>query len=150
VTSPTPPDDGQDPPSPAPPFTTEVRDSSIVEQWDVPSRTYRRYWCGVLVEERPFTDAENASADQQIADETRRATQAALLERARNDLATNQAYLDLVAAGTATTDDAVAQVATLSRQALGFIRLTVGADLLDQLDQDPVTDPTAPTDSTGG
>jgi hypothetical protein len=119
----------------APPFTTERRDASIVEQWDVPSRTYRRYDCGALVEERPFTDAENASADQAIADAERRATQAALLERARQDLATNQAYLDAVAAGTVTTDDAVAQVAVLTRQALGFIRLTVGGPLLDDLDQ---------------
>lgn len=117
------------------PFTTEARDGSITEQWDVPSRTYRRYDCGVLVLERPFTDAENTSADQALADEARRATQAALLERAREDLAANQAYLDAVAAGTATTDDAIAQVAALTRQALGFVRLTVGGDLLDQLDQ---------------
>jgi hypothetical protein len=115
-----------------PPFTTEVRDSSIVERWDVPSRTYRRYDCCVLVEERPFTDAENASADQTIADEARRATQCALLEQARTDLANNQAYLDKVTAGTATGDDTTDQIAALTRQAQGFIRLTVGADLLDQ------------------
>ncbi|MFJ2719360.1 hypothetical protein [Streptomyces sp. NPDC087437] len=121
----------------APPFTTEVRDASIVEQWDVPTRTYRRYNCGVLAEERPFTEAENASADRQIADTTRRATQAALLERARADLAVNQAYLDKDAAGAAVLEDAVAQVAELTRQAVGFIRLTVGADLLDQHDLEP-------------
>jgi len=132
--------DGQDPA----PFTTEVRDSSIVQQWDVPSRTYRRYECGQLVEERPFTDAENTTADQQIADEARRATQAELMEQARADLATDQAYLDLVAAGTATTDDAVAQVATLTRQAFGFIRLTVGADLLDQVNDPPAPPPSDP------
>ncbi|MFI0576129.1 hypothetical protein [Streptomyces tendae] len=127
-----PPPDSQDPA--VPPFTTEVRDSSTLQQWDVPSRTYRRYECGALVEERPFTTEENASADRQIADTVRRATQAALLKQARTDLATNQAYLDLTATGTATTDDAVAQVAELTRQAQGFIRLTVGADLLDQTD----------------
>ncbi|MFF9310071.1 hypothetical protein ACF1BS_04085 [Streptomyces sp. NPDC014748] len=130
-------DDGLPPTDPPPPYTTEVRDALVVEQWDVPTRTYRRYQCGVLVEERPFTDAENATTDQQIADAARRTTQAALLEQARADLATNQAYLDAVAAGTATTDDAIAQVATLSRQALGFIRLTVGADLLDNAPPDP-------------
>ncbi|MCI3277536.1 hypothetical protein [Streptomyces cylindrosporus] len=117
-----------------PPFTSEARDASVVEQWDVPSRTYRRYEAGALVVERPFTDAENACADQALADAARRATQAALIERARADLAANQAYLDAVAAGTATTEDAVAQVAALTRQALGFIRLTVGSDLLDQVD----------------
>jgi hypothetical protein len=117
---------------PAPPYTTQVQDGSVVEQWDVPSRTYRRYECSVLVEERPFTDPENVSADQALAEEARRATLCALLEQARTDLAANQAYLDSVAAGTATTGDAVTQVAALTRQAQGFIRLTVGADLLDQ------------------
>jgi hypothetical protein len=114
-----------------PPCQIELRDASVVEQWDVVTRIYRRYDGGVLVEERPFTDAENASADEQIADAARRVTQGALLEQARTDLATNQAYLDKVAAGLATTDDAVAQVAALTRQALGFIRLTVGGPLLD-------------------
>jgi len=119
-------------PEEPPPFTTEVRDASVVEQWDVPSRTYRRYDAGQLVMERPFTDAENDSANQQLADVVRRTTQAVLMEQARTDLATNQAYLNAVDAGTATADDAVTQVADLTRQALGFIRLTVGADLLDQ------------------
>ncbi|MFJ1653526.1 hypothetical protein ACIOC2_19475 [Streptomyces sp. NPDC088337] len=132
------PDESTDAP---PPFTTERRDSCTVEQWDVPSRTYRRYDCGVLAEERPFTDAENASADQQIADTARRATQTVLLEQARVDLATNEAYLNAVAAGSATLEDALVQVAELTRQALGFIRLTVGADLLDQRSQ--------PSDSDG-
>jgi hypothetical protein len=118
-----------------PPYTSERRDGSVTEQWDVPSRTYRRYDFGALVVERPFNEAENASADQTIAEAARRATQLALLDRARTDLATNQAFLDAYAAGTATTDDAAAQVAELTRQAQGFIRLTVGADLLQQLTQ---------------
>jgi hypothetical protein len=108
----------------------EQRDTSVVEQWDLTARVYRRYDCGSLVEQRPFTAAENASVDQQIADAARAVAQAALLKRARTDLATNQAYLDAVIAGTATTDEAIAQVAELTRQAIGFIRLTVGADLL--------------------
>ncbi|WP_435214755.1 hypothetical protein [Streptomyces sp. bgisy034] len=100
----------------------------------MPSRTYRRYDCGSLVEERAFTDAENASADQAIAETARRSTAAALLEWARADLVANQACLDAATTGTATTDDAVTQVAELTRQAQGFIRITVGADLLEQLD----------------
>lgn len=108
----------------------EQRDTSVIEQWDVAARVYRRYDCGQLVEERPFTAAENASADQQIADAARAVAQAGLLEQARIDLATNQAYLEAVTAGTATTDQAIAQVAELTRQAIGFIRLTVGDDLL--------------------
>ncbi|MFJ8348999.1 hypothetical protein ACIQ9J_22085 [Streptomyces sp. NPDC094153] len=121
----------------SPPYTSERRDSCTVEQWDVPSRTYRRYDCGVLAEERPFTGAENASADQQIADTARRAAQAALLEQARVDLATNEAYLRAVASGAAGLEDAVSQVAELTRQALGFIRLMVGDDLLDPHSQPP-------------
>jgi hypothetical protein len=108
----------------------EQRDTSVVEQWDVAARIYRRYDCGALVEERPFTAAENASTDRQLADVARAAMQTVLLEQARTDLATNQAYMDAVTAGTATNDQAIAQVAELTRQAIGFIRLTVGNDLL--------------------
>ncbi|MFJ4735295.1 hypothetical protein ACIP6V_23980 [Streptomyces sp. NPDC088770] len=126
--------------SPSPPYTSERRDSCTAEQWDVPSRTYRRYDCGVLAEERPFTDAENASADQQIADTARRATQTVLLEQARVDLAVNEAYLAAVASGAAGLEDAVAQVAELTRQAQGVIRLTVGADLLDRPAPSPLDD----------
>lgn len=113
------------------PYTVETRDASIVERWDVPSRTYRRYDDGELVIERPFTDAENADADATALEESRRAGQAALLEQALVDLGINQAFMDKVTAGTATTEDAVAQVAELTRQALGFIRLTVGGELLE-------------------
>ncbi|MEU7400701.1 hypothetical protein [Streptomyces sp. NPDC044948] len=138
----------------------ERRDATMLEQWDTDTRTYRRYEDGTLCEERPFTQDETASTEQQLADATRSGNTAVLLARARADLATNQAYLDLVAGGTVTADDTVAQVAQLSQQALGFIRLTVGADLLDQLDQHPddppveqppgTTDPTdPPADPTG-
>ncbi|MDX3353885.1 hypothetical protein PV703_11305 [Streptomyces sp. ME01-24h] len=123
------------------PVTVERRDACALEQWVVATRTYRRYDNGTLVVERPFTEAEEAWAAAMATDETRRATQIALLERARSDLAVNQTFLDAVMAGTATTDNAITQVAELTRQALGFIRLTVGADLLDQLDHPPVEDP---------
>lgn len=113
------------------PGTVERRDGSVLEQWDVPARTYRRYDDGQLAVEREFTDAEDAWAVTVATEQQRRATQAALLERACADLAANQAYLDKAAAGTATVEDAVAQVAELTRQALGFIRLTVGGELLD-------------------
>ncbi|MFI5973500.1 hypothetical protein [Streptomyces sp. NPDC051452] len=117
---------------PAPPYTSQAQDGSVIEQWDVPSRTYRRYECGTLVEERPFTDAENASADEALADEARRAAQAALLVQVHTDLADNQTYLDSVAAGTVTTDATAAQVAALTRQVQGYFRLTFGVALADQ------------------
>ncbi|KAB1146838.1 hypothetical protein F7R91_14780 [Streptomyces luteolifulvus] len=120
------------PANPPPPFTTERRDASVTEQWDVPSRTYRRYESGVLVIQRPFTDAENASANQALADGARTVNKATLLLRARTALASNAAYLDKVNAGTATNADHIAQVPALTRQMQGLIRLIVGSDLLDQ------------------
>lgn len=110
----------------------EAGDAISTQQWDTDARVYTRLEHGEIVEQRPFTDAENASVDQVAAEAGRRATQVALLVQARTDLATNQAYLDAAAAGTATTDDAVAQVAALTRQAQGFIRLTVGGAFLDE------------------
>lgn len=113
-------------------LVVEQRDASVVQQWDLTARIYRRYNSGILVEERPFTDAENAQADQAISEEARRANRATLMDRARNALATNQTYLDKVTAGTATNADHIAQVPALTRQMQGVIRLIVGSDLLDQ------------------
>jgi hypothetical protein len=120
------------PENPPPPFTSERSDGSITEQWDAPSQTYRRYENGVLVLQRPFTDAESASAATAAADDVRRTNRAVLLARARTALANNAAYLDKVAAGTATNADHIAQVPALTRQMQGLIRLIVGSDLLDQ------------------
>lgn len=125
-----PPDPPQDAP---PPFTTERRDASVTEQWDVPSRTYRRYDGGVLVLERAFTDAENAWADRLAVEETRQANDILLRDRARAALTTNRAYLDAVAGGTATQADHIAHISALTRQMQGLIRLIVGSDLLDQI-----------------
>lgn len=126
----------------APPYTSQVQDSSVTEQWDVPSRTYRRWENGVLVVERPFTDAENASADQQLADDARRATLADLQARARTAITADAAYLTAVAAGTVTTAQALQQVAALTRQVIGLIRLVVAGDLLDSVAGDDAPDNT--------
>lgn len=104
----------------------------MVQQWDVPSRTYRCYEAGALLVERAFTDAENASAAQAAADDVRRANRAVLLARVRTAVANNQTYLDKVTAGTAVTADHIAQVPSLTRQMQGVIRLLVAGDLLDQ------------------
>ena len=126
------PDPNPPPDDTLPPYTVERVDSSITERWHVPTRIYRRYESGDLVIERPFTDAENATADARAVDNTRIANEAVLLQRARAAIATNQAYLDKVTAGTATNADHIAQVPVLTRQMQGVIRLIVGADLLDQ------------------
>lgn len=119
------------PEDPGLPFTCERRDGSITEQWDAPTRTYRRYECGVLVEERPFTAAEDAWVQARAVEDTRRANRDQLGARVRTALATNAAYLDKVTAGTATNADHIAQVPALTRQMQGVIRLLIGSDLLD-------------------
>ncbi|MBP5875647.1 hypothetical protein PV413_03650 [Streptomyces scabiei] len=115
------------------PFTCERRDGSTAEQWDAPTRTYRRFECGALVEERPFTPAEDAWALTRTVEDTRRANRDQLGARVRTALANNAAYLDKVQAGTATNADHIAQVPALTRQMQGVIRLLVGSDLLDQI-----------------
>ncbi|WP_416976728.1 hypothetical protein [Streptomyces sp. T028] len=112
--------------------TVERRDASVLEQWDLDARVYRRYDSGILVEERPFTDAENTAADSRLAEEARQRNRALLLERARTALANNAAYLDAATAGTATNADHIAQVPALTRQMQALIRLIVASDLLDQ------------------
>ena len=126
------PDPNPPPDDILPPYTVERVDSSITERWHVPTRMYRRYESGVLVIERAFTDAENATADALAVDATRSANRMLLLQRIRAAIANNQAYLDKVTAGTATTADHLAQVPALTRQMQGVIRLLGGADLLDQ------------------
>lgn len=98
----------------------------------MPSHTYRRYENGALVIERPFTDAENASAATAASDDVRRINRAVLLAQVRAALASNRAYLDKVAAGTATNADHIGQVPALTRQMQGVIRLLAAGDLLDQ------------------
>lgn len=120
------------PVDPPPPYTMQIQDGTTVQQWDVPSRTYRLYQDGVLVLTRPFTDAENATADARIADATRDTNQATLLQQARTAIVNNLTYLNKVQAGTAVTADHIAQVPALTRQMQGVIRLLVGSDLLDQ------------------
>lgn len=126
------PDPNPAPDATLPPYTVERVDSSITERWHVPTRMYRRYDSGALADERPFNDAENATADAWTVDNTRSANQALLLQRARAAIVTNQTYLDKVTAGTATNADHIAQVPVLTRQMQGVIRLLVGSDLLDQ------------------
>ncbi|MFJ6729981.1 hypothetical protein ACIQPQ_34290 [Streptomyces sp. NPDC091281] len=116
---------------PPPASIVEQRDASALEQWDLAERVYRRWDCGALVEERPFTAAENGSADQQVSDTARQANRAVLLERARTAFTANAAYLAKVAAGTATNVDHLAQVPALTRQTQALVRLIVGGDFLD-------------------
>ncbi|MEI5520650.1 hypothetical protein WB388_08550 [Streptomyces brasiliscabiei] len=119
------------PAEPSHPFTRERRDTSIVERWDEPSRTYRCYEHGLLTVERPFTAAEEQWAQRLVAEQARNAARSELLSRARAAVAANRTYLDRVAAGTATNADHIAQVPALTRQMQALIRLVVADDLLD-------------------
>lgn len=112
----------------------ECGDAITKEQWDTGARVYRRWEYGLLVVERPFTDAENAAADDRLVDATRQTNRAALLAKARTAFTNNAAYLAKVTAGTATNADHIAQVPALTRQMQGVIRLIVGSDLLDATD----------------
>jgi len=59
-------------------------------------------------------------------------TRAELHVRARQAFTANRTYLDKVNAGTATQAEHIAQVAALTRQMQGILRLLVGRDLLDE------------------
>ncbi|MFI0900554.1 hypothetical protein [Streptomyces sp. NPDC020983] len=120
----TPPDNSAD-------NVVELRDATMTQQWDITTRTYRCYENGTLLEERPFTDAENADVTAAITQQTRDTNEATLLTQARNAYATNTTYLAAVNAGTATTATHIAQVPALTRQMQGIIRLIVGSDFLD-------------------
>jgi len=109
----------------------ERGDAITREQWDTSTRTYRRWEGEALIVERPFTDAENTATDRAAADDKRLANRGELLRRSRDAVATNAAYLDAVAAGTATNAQHIAQTAALTRQMQAVIRLLVGSDLLD-------------------
>lgn len=123
-----------DPPptwTPGPPFTHQRQDATTTEQWDAPSRVYRRYEYGIRVVERPFTDAENAWTTAAATDVARQGNRVTLLQQARAALLGNQTYLAKVQAGTATNSDHIAQVPALTRQMQGVLRLLVASDLLD-------------------
>jgi hypothetical protein len=111
----------------------EQRDASVVEQWDLTALTYRRWDCTVLVEERPFNDAEVQTKNVRQTDQARQANETALIAKARAAFSSNAAYLAKVAGGTATNADHIGQVPALTRQMQGLIRLAVGADLLDAI-----------------
>lgn len=101
------------------------RDATRLErrEWDrIDAQNVRmRRWDAAdnLVEERPADArelAEFAAWEEQNREDTIRTAMA-------NALATNRAFLDKVAAGTATNTDRNQQIAALTRQASALIRL---------------------------
>lgn len=84
------------------------------DEWDDATATYRGYDAdGILVEERPYTDTENQSADETANRDTLRTRASDALARNLADVAANQAFLAITSP---TTGQAVAQVKTLSGQ----------------------------------
>jgi hypothetical protein len=114
----------------------EREDATALEQWDLDARTYRRSEAGVVVDQRPFSDAEARWADRMDTENIRRGNADQIAARARTAYSNNAAYLALVAAGTATNADHIGQVPRLTRQMQEVIRWIVQGDLLDtQTDQ---------------
>lgn len=112
----------------------ERSDATVREQWDTDAHTYTMWINGGLALSRPFNANEEASVVLALQD-LRRATNTTTLRTAgRNALAGDRAYLDAVAAGTATQQMAIAQVAALTRQIMGMGRLLIAGDLLDTVD----------------
>lgn len=106
-------------------------DATTVQQWDTDAQLYTETVSGVVVVQRPFTDAEIAWWAASQLETQQDQTAAALKVAAATALANDQTYLAAVAAGTATTAMAVAQVAALTRQVSVLIRLVVAGDALD-------------------
>jgi hypothetical protein len=104
-----------------------------VERWDTDAKTYTSYLAGVLVESRPFTDGEVAflaARDADVAWQARRTDAARLLRLA---YASNRDYLAGVDAGTVTNAQAVQQVAKLTRQLQGLIRLVAATSVTEDV-----------------
>jgi hypothetical protein len=110
------------------------QDGSTVQTWDTAAGVYTLTVDGVITEQRPFNDQENATAAAMALGTVQQTNRATLLAQVRTALAVDQAYLANVAAGTATQAQVVAQVATLTRQLMGFGRLLAGGDFLDIVD----------------
>lgn len=100
------------------------------EEWDDVVGTYTRWdTAGVVVETRPLTSAESARFAEAAAATTAANNETSLTDRARQALASNATFLNLVAP---TNAQNAAQVKALTRQVNALIRLAVRA--LDSTD----------------
>lgn len=100
---------------------------NMAEQWDGAAQTYTAWDSqGVQTSSRAFTAAESAQNTAMDTASTASGNQAGLLGKAQNALTSNATYL---AIGSPTTGQAVAQVASLTKQVNALIRL-----LLQQFD----------------
>lgn len=107
-------------------------DATVTQQWDTDAQLYTETnSAGVVVVQRPFTDAEIAWWTASQLETQQDQTAAALRLAAATALTNDQTYLAAVTAGTATTAMAVAQVAALTRQVGVLIRLVLAGDALD-------------------
>jgi len=79
-------------------MNTEIWENGVLRtRWDITSRTVSSWDAnGVLIEERPYTAAENASADAMVATEALNAAQKATRERVKLIVTELQAEKDRV------------------------------------------------------
>lgn len=97
------------------------------KRWDDSARTYTEWdEAGQVIESRPYTTEENAEADLRATAEAEESNKRTIESQAVTALTSNRAYLDIVGPSQA---EAVAQVADLTQQMNGVIRL-----LLNRLD----------------
>lgn len=115
----------------------QIDNGAVRARWNFDTHTYTAYdENGQVVEERPFTEAENVYAAARLAiqreDDTRNrhdTNRAALRDRLGPALDANTTFLNLA---TPTNAQVAAQVKTLTRENQALIRMV--ADFLDTTD----------------
>jgi hypothetical protein len=120
------------------------------ERWDLDTQIYEAWVSDELRETRVFTEAELRwllTYQHEVVRADRTADVARLLRLA---FATNGTYLDEVAADTAVLADHVVQIARLTRQMQGLIRLVAVTTLGEEGELEPLPDLLPPVTGTSG
>jgi hypothetical protein len=96
------------------------RDGLLVREADDTARTVTTWDAQRAPSTRPYTDQENADADQRALGQVAETNESSIRDKLRLALETNNAYL---AVGTPTAAQTTQQVKALSRTVNGLIRL---------------------------
>lgn len=100
-------------------------DNVLRERWDDTARAFTAWNAsGAQTSTRPYTAAENAAADAQAAQATRDGNTSGIRTKLQTAIDANATYLAVTAP---TNAQVVAQVARLTREATGLMRLELNA-----------------------